>query len=156
MSKSKLLDTFFTKKFVGLELLQNPHKSKKKSVVFQSIPVSNDTYTSTTELETFRNVVQIKLNSFQLPLRPFERTDPIMVLLEATYYQYFGQQHYPNGFTNIKSGMVNGNDSPTDTTTSSDSPTDTTTGNDSPTDTNTSNDSPTDTTTSNDSPTDNG
>ena len=50
-------------------------------------------------LEAHKKMVQQKLMGFTIPLRPQDRSDPVLVMLEATYYQYYGQQHFPQGFS---------------------------------------------------------
>lgn len=97
MATPQRLETFFPKKIVGLELLQNPQKSKKTGFSYQVVSEPKDSLVHT-EIDTFRNMIMCKLSDFQLPLRPFDRSDPIMVLLEAGYYQYFGQQYHPSGY----------------------------------------------------------
>ena len=102
MSDTPRLDSYFPKKLVGLELLQNPHVSKKTSFTFQPTPKETDTTsdaTPTDKTQLFCQMVQQKLAGFTIPLRPPDRSDPVLVMLEATYYQYYGQQHFPQGFS---------------------------------------------------------
>lgn len=101
MSDAARMESFFPKKIVGLELLQNPSVSRKTSFTFKTASTkadNSDTPPATTKLELFQSVIGDRLARLEIPLRAPDRNDPVMVLLEAAYYQYFGQIHLPNGF----------------------------------------------------------
>ena len=86
---NKRLDDYFPKSLVGLDLLENPNKCRRSGFSFQvTEPASVFKTTYQTPLDTYSKLIRERLTNFQVPLRSYDRSDPIMVLLEAGYYHY--------------------------------------------------------------------
>ena len=107
---SKNIKDYFKHSYPGLDLLQNPKKSKSNKW-FGSTTVNTDKKDLHSQLNSLSNLNKISekeilLNNYKqqildsfpnltIPIKPYQRSNPILVLLELGYYQYINNINNP-------------------------------------------------------------